>query len=117
VGRVAVFLFLFVLSPFVFVAFCVLVSRVSFVSFGAEDDYNVYSKPLFDRGEAGSVYRPSSEAIAAQGGGEEGDDYEKLKSGASTRFKPDKGFRGADAAEANSRDGPVQFAKERKGEE
>lgn len=26
--------------------------------FEAEDAYNVYSKPLFDRGEATSVYRP-----------------------------------------------------------
>lgn len=26
--------------------------------FGAEDEYNTYSKPLFDRAEAASVYRP-----------------------------------------------------------
>jgi SNW domain-containing protein 1 len=26
--------------------------------FGGDDDYNTYSKPLFDRGEASSVYRP-----------------------------------------------------------
>jgi SNW domain-containing protein 1 len=27
--------------------------------FGAEDDYNTFTKPLFDRGEAaGSIYRP-----------------------------------------------------------
>lgn len=26
--------------------------------FRAEDDYSVYSKPLFDRKEAGSIYRP-----------------------------------------------------------
>ena len=26
--------------------------------FGAEDEYNTYSKPLFDKGEASSVYRP-----------------------------------------------------------
>ena len=26
--------------------------------FGAEDEYNTYSKPLFDRGEVASVYRP-----------------------------------------------------------
>lgn len=26
--------------------------------FGAEDEYNTYSRPLFDRGEASSIYRP-----------------------------------------------------------
>jgi SNW domain-containing protein 1 len=28
--------------------------------FGAEDEYNTYSKPLFDRQEAGSIYRPKA---------------------------------------------------------
>ena len=28
------------------------------VGFGGDDEYNAYSKPLFDRGEASSVYRP-----------------------------------------------------------
>jgi SNW domain-containing protein 1 len=32
--------------------------------FGDEADYTVYSKPLFDRGEAASVYRPKRDAEA-----------------------------------------------------
>jgi len=26
--------------------------------FGADDEYTTYTKPLFDKGEAASVYRP-----------------------------------------------------------
>ena len=78
--------------------------------FGAEDDYNVYSKPLFDRGEAASVYRPKRDADAlAEASGEK--DFKALEGGTAARFKPDKGFRGADSAEAHARDGPVQFSK------
>ncbi len=29
--------------------------------FGGEDEYNTYSKPLFDRQEAGSIYRPKQD--------------------------------------------------------
>ena len=29
--------------------------------FGAEDGYGVYSKPMFNRGEAQSVYRPKAD--------------------------------------------------------
>eukprot|EP00616_Rhizochromulina_sp_CCMP1243_P018034 CAMPEP_0118963560 /NCGR_PEP_ID=MMETSP1173-20130426/1401_1 /TAXON_ID=1034831 /ORGANISM="Rhizochromulina marina cf, Strain CCMP1243" /LENGTH=603 /DNA_ID=CAMNT_0006911899 /DNA_START=94 /DNA_END=1905 /DNA_ORIENTATION=+ len=76
--------------------------------FGQEDDYNVYSKPLFDRGAATSVYRPKRDDSEMYGDADE--QYKKLAD--TSRFKPDKGFRGADTAEAQQRDGPVQFQRE-----
>jgi SNW domain-containing protein 1 len=75
--------------------------------FGAEDDYNVYSKPLFDRGEAASVYRPKRDDSMAVDGD---DQFKKLSD--TSKFKPDKGFRGADTSDSVSRDGPVQFQKD-----
>ncbi|CAH0478275.1 unnamed protein product [Peronospora belbahrii] len=74
--------------------------------FGQEDEYNVYSKPMVDRGKA-SVYRPKGDdgAIDAE------KDYEDLKHGHSKRFKADKQFRGTEAvARGGGRDGPVQFS-------
>jgi len=76
--------------------------------FGQEDDYSVYSKPLFDRGAASSVYRPKRDDSEMYGNGDE--QYKKLAD--TSRFKPDKGFKGADSADAHSRDGPVQFQRE-----
>ena len=35
--------------------------------FGDEDEYNTYSKPLFDRGEATSVYRPKRDDAEVYG--------------------------------------------------
>jgi hypothetical protein len=68
--------------------------------------YNVYSKALFDRAEAASVYRPKrDDSLAVDGDAE----FKKLSE--TSKFKPDKGFRGADSLEASSRDGPVQFQK------
>ena len=76
--------------------------------FGKDDDYNVYSKPLFDRAEAASVYRPKRDDAAAYGDGDA--QYNDLKN--TSKFRPDKGFRGADSSETNSgRDGPVQFQR------
>ncbi|KAG7376133.1 SNW domain-containing protein 1 [Phytophthora pseudosyringae] len=71
--------------------------------FGQEDEYNVYSKPMVDRGNA-SVYRPKGDdgAIDAD------KDYEELKGGHQKRFKADKQFRGTEAVAG--RDGPVQFS-------
>ena len=72
--------------------------------FGAEDDYNTYSKPLFDRAEASSLYRPNKS---------EGDTYgtadqqmDQLKN--TSKFKADKGFKGTEGS-AGPRSAPVQF--------
>jgi SNW domain-containing protein 1 len=35
--------------------------------FGADDDYNAYSKPLFDRAEASTIYRPKRDDADAYG--------------------------------------------------
>ncbi|KAF0683454.1 Aste57867_24488 [Aphanomyces stellatus] len=70
--------------------------------FGGEDDYNVYSKPMVDRGKS-SVYRPKVDAGAVDGDRE----YDTLKSGATKRFRADKEFQGTDHSQARS--GPVQF--------
>mmetsp|Transcript_1431 Transcript_1431/g.2843 ORF Transcript_1431/g.2843 Transcript_1431/m.2843 type:complete len:88 (+) Transcript_1431:21-284(+) len=75
--------------------------------FGAEDNYSVYSKPMFDRGEAQSVYRPKRDDSEMYGNADE--QYNDLAN-SSKRFKPDKGFAGADG-DGHARDGPVQFDK------
>ncbi|KAE9028672.1 SNW/SKI-interacting protein A [Phytophthora rubi] len=74
--------------------------------FGQEDEYNVYSKPMVDRGKA-SVYRPKGD----DGAFDAEKEYEELKGGHSKRFKADKQFRGTEAvARGGGRDGPVQFS-------
>jgi SNW domain-containing protein 1 len=80
--------------------------------FGAEDEYNTYSKPLFEGQQAASsIYRPS------RGETEHNADeqYDKLVDGATTKFQPDKGFAGAEgggpAQSAGPRSAPVQFEK------
>ncbi|KAL7685689.1 putative SKI-interacting protein, SKIP [Plasmopara halstedii] len=74
--------------------------------FGHEDEYNVYSKPMVDRGKA-SVYRPKGDDGAMDADKE----YEELKGGHQKRFKADKQFRGTeDVAQRGGRDGPVQFS-------
>mmetsp|Transcript_31566 Transcript_31566/g.83373 ORF Transcript_31566/g.83373 Transcript_31566/m.83373 type:complete len:547 (+) Transcript_31566:113-1753(+) len=75
--------------------------------FGAEDNYSVYSKPMLDRGEAQSVYRPKRDDSEMYGNADE--QYNDLAN-SSKRFKPDKGFAGADG-DGHARDGPVQFDK------
>lgn len=76
--------------------------------FGGEDEYNTYTKPLFDRAEAGSIYRPRQSAEDAYGDAET-----QLKELSDTsRFKADKGFRGAEqSAAGGKRDAPVQFER------
>ncbi|OWZ21646.1 Pre mRNA processing protein [Phytophthora megakarya] len=74
--------------------------------FGQEDEYNVYSKPMVDRGKA-SVYRPKGD----DGAFDADKEYEDLKGGHQKRFKADKQFRGTEAvARGAGRDGPVQFS-------
>lgn len=77
--------------------------------FGAEDEYNAYSKPLFERqAVASSIYRPTR-----GGPGDADEQYEKLVQGATAKFKPDQGFAGAEGGVAGvaPRTGPVQFEK------
>ncbi|GAB4821948.1 hypothetical protein N2152v2_008994 [Parachlorella kessleri] len=74
--------------------------------FASEDAYNLYDKPLFaDRSE---LFRHKAgrddEAYAGGAGGEEGDVN-------TARFKPDKGFTGADYGKGGE-GGPVQFEKD-----
>lgn len=80
--------------------------------FGAEDDYNVYSKALFDKGPGSNIYRPRGEAFADS----EADGDEMYRRLANTeKFRPDKGFAGADyggGGGGGGRDRPVQFEKE-----
>lgn len=76
--------------------------------FGGEDEYNTYTKPLFDKAEGGSIYRPKQSAEDMYG-----DADTQLKNLSDTsRFKADKGFRGAEtSATGGKRDAPVQFER------
>mmetsp|Transcript_38037 Transcript_38037/g.42630 ORF Transcript_38037/g.42630 Transcript_38037/m.42630 type:complete len:615 (-) Transcript_38037:52-1896(-) len=80
--------------------------------FGAEDGYNAYSKPLFDRQgvTSASIYRPT------RGETEHNADesYDKLVEGSTSKFQPAKGFSGAEGGidtNAGPRTAPVQFEK------
>ncbi|KAG7355826.1 SKIP/SNW domain containing protein [Nitzschia inconspicua] len=80
--------------------------------FGADDEYNTYSKPLFDRQgvTSASIYRPT------RGETEHNADetYDKLMIGATSKFQPSKGFAGAEGGtdiQAGPRNAPVQFEK------
>jgi SNW domain-containing protein 1 len=80
--------------------------------FGHDDDYNTYSKPMFDRAgvTSSSIYRPTR----GEGAMDADDMYDKLKSGATSKFQPDKGFAGAEGGSGVSggpRSAPVQFEK------
>lgn len=83
--------------------------------FGGEDEYNVYSKALFDKGAGGSIYRPrGTGGLDEDGAGADGDEqYRKIA--AADKFRPDKGFAGADYGARQARDRPVQFEKEGRG--
>jgi SNW domain-containing protein 1 len=79
--------------------------------FGAEDEYNTYSKPMFDREgvTSSSIYRPTRGEAAMDADTQ----YEALKKGATSKFQPDRGFAGAESGGTNSgpRTAPVQFEK------
>jgi len=77
--------------------------------FGAEDEYNTYTKPLFDREgvSSSSIYRPTrgeTEHTADE-------QYDTLLQGATNKFQPNKGFAGAGSG-GGSRSAPVQFEKD-----
>ena len=71
--------------------------------FGADDDYNVYSKPLLDREDAAAIYRPRK----AESGPTGDEQYAELTSG-SKFAAPERGFAGTEGG-SRPRDGPVQF--------
>lgn len=76
--------------------------------FGGDDEYNTYSKPLFDRAEAVSVYRPKRDDGEAYGDV----DSQMAKLSDTSKFKPDVGFKGAEGGvNAGPRTEPVQFEK------
>ncbi len=76
--------------------------------FGAEDDYNTYTRPLFDRGEGESIYRPKKSDSDVYGDAE----AQLAKLSNTNRFRPDKGFKGAEGgSDGGPRDAPVQFEK------
>jgi SNW domain-containing protein 1 len=79
--------------------------------FGRDDDYNAYSKPLFEKGAASqSIYRPTRGETEYNAD----EQYDKLKSGVTSKFQPDKGFGGAEGGmehQAGPRTAPVQFEK------
>ncbi|KAJ8604161.1 hypothetical protein CTAYLR_008586 [Chrysophaeum taylorii] len=77
---------------------------------GADDDYNVYSKPLLDREDANAIYRPRLTQDSKYG--DPDDQYNKLKT--TSKFAPpDQAFAGTEGAKARQRDGPVQFERNR----
>jgi len=83
--------------------------------FGAEDEYNTYSKPLFDRGgvSSASIYRPTRGETEHHAD----ESYDKLVQGATSKFQPSKGFAGAEGGtdiQAGPRTAPVQFEKSQK---
>lgn len=76
--------------------------------FGADDDYNVFDKPLFKGSSANTLYRPKAS--------EQFDESEmaKLVEKSAKKFAPDRGFDGAErsAAATSARDKPVEFERE-----
>ena len=83
--------------------------------FGADDEYNTYSKPLFDRQgvTSASIYRPTRGETEYNAD----ETFDKLVKGATTKFQPAKGFAGAEGGgeiQAGPRSAPVQFERSKK---
>jgi SNW domain-containing protein 1 len=80
--------------------------------FGADDEYNTYSKPLFDRQgvTSASIYKPTRGETEYNAD----ESYDKLVKGGTSKFQPAKGFAGAEGGadiSAGPRSNPVQFEK------
>ena len=76
--------------------------------FGNDDDYNVYSKQLF-QSKSKSIYRPRASDKDAYGTADE--QYNDIVN--TDRFKPNKDFKGVDRSKPSGpRSQPVQFEKE-----
>jgi len=77
--------------------------------FGDDDDYSVYSKPLFSGSSANQIYRPKKGEDSEAYGTKE--DLNKLHD--TSRFRADKEFSGVDREKrADPREGPVEFERE-----
>jgi len=74
--------------------------------FGAEDDYNLYDKPLLRGSNANTLYRPRVGDSDVYGNASEMDKLLDTK-----KFKPSRDFDGIDRSEEHRRSGPVQFEK------
>jgi len=77
--------------------------------FGEEEEYNIYNKPLFQASSANQIYRPKKNDEESYGSEA---DLQKLMD--TNKFKPDKGFSGAERNkdEKVDRTGPVEFEQE-----
>lgn len=74
--------------------------------FGGVDEYNVYSKALFSQSETSAIYRPKRDDVDAYGDA----DTQLAKLRDTSKFRPDKGFQGAEGGGSRGgRDAPVQF--------
>jgi SNW domain-containing protein 1 len=80
--------------------------------FGDDEAYNIYTKPLFQGSSANQLYRPKKELESENYGTEE--DLNKLKD--TSKFRPDKGFSGAEAKK-EARSGPIAFEKDKLAQE
>jgi SNW domain-containing protein 1 len=77
--------------------------------FGKDDEYNLYSKPLFDKSKGDSIYRPRTSDKNVYGTVEE--HYDKIKNHGE-KFRPDQDFKGvSDARSRSPRSEPVQFER------
>mmetsp|Transcript_17244 Transcript_17244/g.25560 ORF Transcript_17244/g.25560 Transcript_17244/m.25560 type:complete len:539 (+) Transcript_17244:63-1679(+) len=76
--------------------------------FGDDSDYNVYSKPMHDRGDGAGLYRPRQSQEDAFGDADE--QLKQLKS--TSRFKADKGFKGTEGGTSHRGAEPVQFERD-----
>jgi SNW domain-containing protein 1 len=78
--------------------------------FGADDEYNIYEKPLFTAGSQSALFKaPAANAADAEGYVSQAE-MDKLMD--TSRFKPDREFSGTDrssAAARGPRSEPVQF--------
>jgi len=78
--------------------------------FGGDDSYDLYDKPLFKGSSASYLYRPKSDAGDLLADDESAErNVAKLIASSTTKFQPDKGFRGAERTEAGGRSKPVEF--------
>jgi len=77
--------------------------------FGDDAEYNIYTKKLFSGSSAHQLYRPKK---PDESYGEGNENLEKIVK--TSRFKPDKGFSGADPVPGDDqapRSGPVEFER------
>jgi len=82
--------------------------------FGAEDDYNVYTKTLFQGSSANFLYKPKKDLDEEVGGI---NDEEMKKIFDTSKFRADKEFSGVDdqrkqSASTGTRSKPVEFEKD-----